>query len=185
MKNKISPQVNDHSPSSLDAEIFVPIDLDWRKKYYKRVLKKRAFAFLLDCIINYILLFVIDIIIICILMFTIHFLTGKSLDSIDLDDEKFEWIGLTTPFLVVVVVAFMESSKWKGSFGKRIMKIEVSDNYGNSISFWKSFWRNILKFLTFYSYLLIIPLIIQIFKYKKTNKLFHDQFSNTIIGERL
>ena len=179
------PPMNVNPPSSLDADIFIPIDLDWREKYYKRVLKKRAWAFLLDGIINYILLFLIDLVVIIIIYTTIHFISGKPFENINIKDENINLIGISTFFLVVVLVALMESSKKKGSFGKRIMKIEVSDNYGNAISFRKSLWRNVLKFLTFYSYIFIIPLIIQMYKYRKTKKLFHDQFSNTIIGERL
>ena len=79
----------------------------------------------------------------------------------------------------------MESSKWKGFLGKRIMKIEVSDNYGNPISFWRSIWRNFLKGLTFYICITIIGYYIQKHYYLKTGKLIHDNWSKTVIGERL
>ena len=170
---------------SLDADVFIPINPGWRKVYYNRVLKKRAWAFLLDSIINYIILFIIAFITLCARMLVIHYFTGKEYVDIDINEETISLLSIIITNLVVVVVAIMESSKKKGSFGKRIMKIEVSDNYGNALSLSKSFLRNLLKALTCYSYLLVIPLIIQIVTYRKTNKLFHDQFSNTLIGERL
>jgi uncharacterized RDD family membrane protein YckC len=79
----------------------------------------------------------------------------------------------------------MESSKWKGFIGKRMMKIEVSDNYGNSISFWRSIWRNYLKSFTFLFCMTIIGYIIQRHYYLKKGKFLHDYGSNTTIGERL
>jgi len=79
----------------------------------------------------------------------------------------------------------MESSKWRGTFGKRILKLQITDREGHPISFSRALVRNILRTLVGYSYLLLIPFIIQIFSFKKAKKLFHDQLSSTVIGERL
>jgi uncharacterized RDD family membrane protein YckC len=174
-KHHTDKEINDPNPSSLDAEVFVPINLDWRKKYYRRVLKKRVIAFLLDIFLTLIpLLLLLQAIILTIISWIF-------VDRIIDDDLLFLTISLLFP----LVISLMESSKWKGTFGKIIMKIEITDHYGNPISIWRSLWRNIMKALTYYIYCTIIGLIIQIIRYKKTKKLFHDNFSNTIIGERL
>ena len=39
--------------------------------------------------------------------------------------------------------------------------------------------------LTLYSYFFVLPLIFQYARFGKTKKLFHDEFSSTVIGERL
>ncbi len=59
------------------------------------------------------------------------------------------------------------------------------------ISFAKSVVRNVIKLLisAFASIgdgiLIIIYMVAQIISYARTKKFFHDQLSNTVIGERL
>ena len=65
----------------------------------------------------------------------------------------------------ILICAFMESSKWRGTPGKLIMKLQITDNAGNPISFGKA--------------------LIRIIAYSYSKKFFHDQLSNTVIGERL
>ncbi len=99
-------------------------------------------------------------------------------------------------FLIIVaaqilIYAFMESSKWRGTPGKLIMKLQITDNAGHPISFGKSVVRNIIKLLISAfagvgnGILLIIYIVAQIISYARTKKFFHDQLSNTVIGERL
>lgn len=177
-KNSLDTNINDPGSSFLDTADFVPIATNWRKKYYLRVFKKRVVAFLLD-------IFFIPAIF-CIVFISIVFLFAVILPSSkSYDSVFFLLIGVFVPVAMFIVLAKMESSKWKGTVGKRIMRIQITDNYGNPISFWRALWRNILKVLVFFSYFLIIPAIIQYFTFKKIRKFFHDSFSKTIIGERL
>ena len=152
----------------------IPIDVDWRKSYYKNVLWKRAAAFLLD---NFLVLF------------PALLLGGIISASIIGDKEPTEdqWAlwGLFDIALYVAICAAMEASKWRGTFGKMIMKLQITDREGHPISFFKAFWRNIARFITGYAYVFVIPLVIQYFTFKKSKKLFHDQLSNTVIGEKL
>lgn len=163
---------------SEDEDIFIPIDVDWRKTYYKGYFKKRAYAFLLDLITTVPLAIIISIVVL-----TLYF---AILPAENLDEKELFYLDL----IIMIIFMFlpfgiMESTKRKGTFGKRIMKIEITDNFGNRISIWRSLWRNILKFLTIYSYMLVFPIFIQYFTYRKSKKLFHDIFSSTIIGEKL
>ncbi len=90
-----------------------------------------------------------------------------------------------TFIIYVIVCAAMESSGWRGTFGKRIMKLQITDRDGHPISFFRAFWRNAARLIVGYSYLFILPMIIQYFTFKKTKQLFHDQLSSTVIGEML
>jgi hypothetical protein len=71
------------------------------------------------------------------------------------------------------------------------MKLQITDNAGNPISFGKAFIRNIIKWLisAFTGFgdgiLPILYIIAQIVAYSYSKKFFHDQLSNTVIGERL
>jgi uncharacterized RDD family membrane protein YckC len=91
----------------------------------------------------------------------------------------------------ILICAFMESSKWRGTPGKLIMKLQITDNAGNPISFGKAFVRNIIKWLisAFTGFgngiLPLLYIIAQIIAYSYSKKFFHDQLSNTVIGERL
>ena len=197
-KNSIDIESNEHDVTLLDSETFIPIDVDWRKTYYKRILKKRVCAFLLDLITTVPLAFIIAYIIaarIAFVLFFLYFLlkliipdtayTAYTADTINIMRAGLIVYTIVIYLFMFLPFGFMESSKSKGTFGKRIMKIEITDSYGNRISFWRSLGRNILKVFTLYSYLFFIPAIIQCFMYRKTKKLFHDKSSSTIIGERL
>ncbi len=92
---------------------------------------------------------------------------------------------LVTFGFYLIVCAIMESSKWRGTLGKVIMRIQITEKDGTRISFIRAFWRNLAKLLVGYSFILIIPIYLQWKSFLKTKKLFHDQLSNTVIGERL
>ena len=172
----------DSGYSSLDADVFVPLDLNWRKAYYRTSFIKRALAYQIDIFITSVPAFVIAFLF---SIFILPIIFGvKSLEDID-DAELGLAFIIWESIFILFTVSLMESSKWKGTFGKRIMKIEITDNYGNPVSFWKALIRNILKQITILSYCFIIPLIIQLFMFVRTKQLFHDKFSDTIVGERL
>ena len=151
----------ENAVSLISEHKFVPIPINWRKKYYRVSFWKRLGAYLLDSLFFNIIALPIIVITENPLLFT---LSG---------------------ILFILYLAISESSSWKGSLGKLILKIQISDLDGNSISFCRSIFRNFLKTLIFYSYFLIIPLIFQIWSYNKTKKLFHDHLSRTLIGVRL
>jgi uncharacterized RDD family membrane protein YckC len=79
----------------------------------------------------------------------------------------------------------MESSKWRATLGKRLLKLQITDKKGNPITFSRALGRNILRTIVGYSFILIVPVIVQLISFNNTKKLFHDQLSNTVIGERL
>ena len=184
-KNSIDIESNEYDVSSLDSETFISIDVDWRKTYYKRVLKKRVYAFLLDLITTVPLAYIIAVVLLALCFILMELIIPDTVDIEDIMKKMGAVFIIVTWFFMFLPFGIMESSKWKGTFGKRIMKIEITDNYGNRISFWRSLWRNILKFLIFNSYIFVIPAFRQRYTYRKTKKLFHDKFSSTIIGERL
>lgn len=173
-----SPEQKKIPPKAKKAVI--PLEVDWRKQHYKQVLWKRALAFLLDHLI------IIPIIFIGMFLFlVILFIIKNDPNSADLKDYENTIVTIFTISLYFIVNAKMESSKWRGTFGKRILKLQITDRSGEPISFFRALWRNIARVIVGYSYIFIIPLIIQIITFKKSKKLFHDQLSSTVIGERL
>ncbi len=147
-----------------------PIAADWRKKYYRTVALKRAGAILLDHIILYVALIII----------LIPFSGGS--------DSAFS-AAFNVAFLILyfVIMPMMESSKWQGTIGKRILKLQITNREGERITFLRAFWRNIMRSVVLYSYFVSfgILLVIQYFRFNKTRKFFHDELSGTVIGERL
>jgi uncharacterized RDD family membrane protein YckC len=152
----------------------IPIEVDWRKGYYKDVYWKRGIAFLLDNLLTF-----VPAVIISFILGVVLFTGDSNPDDVVILDILISISGY------LIICAAMESSKWRGTFGKLIMKLQVTDNEGHQISFFRALGRNVLRLIIGYSYLLLIPLIIQIFTFKKSKKFFHDQLSNTVIGEKL
>lgn len=155
----------------------IPIESDWRKQHYKRVNWKRFWAFLIDQVITGTPAFFVGFVLAA-LIFPIEN------EEVMTDFELLRDILVTIGFYLIVC-AFMESSKWRGTFGKMIMKIQITEKDGSRISFIRAFWRNLAKLIVGYSFILIIPFYLQWKSFLKTKKLFHDQLSNTVIGERL
>jgi len=148
------------------------VDVDWRKKYYTRVLWKRGAALLLD----YVFLAFIPLVVV---------LTALSIGqdtSKTLSESTYNNFFAAMFFLVAPA---MEASRWRATIGKRIMKLQITDKRGERISYGRAFVRNILRSLTALSYVFVLPLVLQYFRFRKTKKLFHDELSTTEIGERL
>jgi len=152
----------------------IPIDVDWRKQYYKDVFWKRAFAFILDQFLVLVPSF-----------FLFSIFLAPFLPEGELREDQYEQIGYAAFMFYFVVCAVMESSKLRGTFGKRLLKLQITDKHGHPISFFRALWRNISRVIVAYSFIFVIPAIIQIFTFRKYKKFFHDQLSNTVIGERL
>ena len=158
-----------------------PLDVNWRSKYYKNVFWKRGAAFFLDNLLT-----LTPVTFIAFIIASVAVVGGSAEQDVpEVSDNQVNFILLFTLVSYFIVCAFMESSKWRGTFGKQIMKLQITDREGHPISFFRAFWRNILRFVIGYSYLFILPMVIQYFVFKKTKQLFHDQLSYTVIGEKL
>jgi uncharacterized RDD family membrane protein YckC len=158
---------------SLDHKPFVAIKPSWRKSYYKSNFKKRALATLLDYFTTF-------------MLSTFFLVISFIILGIDLESSEGDYgIYVLQMVFFVLVSTFMEASKRRGTFGKRIMKIQITDDFGKSISLKKALIRNIFKIILGHAFIFIIPLILQIYYYNKNHKLFHDQLTDTLVGERL
>lgn len=175
----------DSGYSSLDADIFVPLDLNWRRTYYKTSFIKRALAYVIDIFITSVpsifIAFIFSLFILPLVFGTTTAEEFEKVDDMDIGIAFFIWEFI----FFSIIISWMESSRWKGTFGKLIMKIQITDSYGNPISFWRALLRNILKMVTTTLYIFVVPLIVQIIMFIRTKQLFHDKFSDTIVGERL
>jgi uncharacterized RDD family membrane protein YckC len=163
------------APASANAQVAAPvavhlsrersdaIAVDWRKKYYWRIIGKRGVALALDYSI------------LMVPMAVLFAVLGER------DGETPVNLLLGMFYLLAPL---LEASRWRATPGKRILRLEVTDREGRRISFWRAFVRNILRTLTLYSYFFVLPAIYQYFRFKKTKKLFHDEVSTTLIGNR-
>jgi len=201
--NDIYKAINDFAkPEVKDTKVLAGpsqktvLEIDWRKNYLWKVFWKRVAASLLDGLIIGLPLFLV--------FYALVLGSVQSYSSYSNDYYYYENNNMSTETAVklifyyllmvgaqILIYAFMESSSWRGTPGKRIMKLQITDKAGNPISFQKAFVRNIIKLLigAFSSIgsgiLVIIYAIAQIISYTQTKKFFHDQLSNTVIGERM
>lgn len=166
VKSNRNSRLNNRAPA-------VAVDVDWRKGYYKKVMWKRAFAFVLDAML-FPVFWGISLFIVLLIDLTIDATTEES------DDIGPIIISLC---LYLIFCAALESSKLRGSIGKRLMRIQITNRAGNPISFFRALWRNVLKSIFAFLYIVLFPF--QIWRFNKTKRLFHDELSNTVIGERL
>ena len=161
-------------------EIGSPISVDWRKKHYRFVILKRGITLLLDYVINLGIVLILTILVLA---------AGTFFFSVK--DEEGEVLTLLFGFALLlsslvthlIICPMMESSRWCGTFGKIIMRIQITDRDGNRITFRRAFLRNVKR--TVVSWILPFCFIRQIVRFRKTKKLFHDEWSGTVIGERL
>ena len=204
--------------SNIQKKPAIKLDINWRKTYYKRTYLKRGFAFILDQIL----------ILGPIILLFIFLLDNSTPEDKSTLDEYYDFMegtfgdplsGLiifaTFIFPYLIICAIFESSGMRATPGKRILKLEITDKKGDRIKFFKSLWRNILKYaviscliagtVIFYidfektgidrelahlaaepfTLLFILPLVIQIVTFFIYKKLLHDQISFTVIGERV
>jgi uncharacterized RDD family membrane protein YckC len=158
--------------------VTAPIEVDWRQGYYRRVLGKRALAIVLDFVV---LFFVIP--------FTLGFMYFMAAELVGVGDTNdvtvMDWIFYLCIAVFYLVAPALEASKWQATPGKRILRLQITTESGERISYGRAFVRNVLRSLTAYSYLLVVPLIVQLVRFRTTKQLFHDEVSSTTIGERL
>ena len=153
------------------------VNANWRRKYYRDVVWKRGAALVLDYAFAFILAWIVMVIVV---------LADPGLMANDADGENTNGVVGVIFFLIFyLVVPLFESSSWQATPGKRIMKLQIMDGEGRRIGFFRAFFRNVLRSVVFYLYILVVPLLIQWWRFKRTKKLFHDELSSTVIGERL
>jgi uncharacterized RDD family membrane protein YckC len=85
-------------------------------------------------------------------------------------------------YVIQIVIAFiyftsMESSLLQGTYGKHMLKMKVTDGYGERISFGRASIRHISKFLS--AILLFIGFIMVAFTKKKQG--LHDKIAETLV----
>ena len=153
------------------------LNADWRQKYYRNVVWKRAGALALDYLFAFVLAWIIVVILV---------LLGTGLLANDTNGENTnDVVGVIFFLTFYLVVPLFESSSWQATPGKRIMKLQITDSEGHRIGFFRACLRNVLRSVVFYLYIFLVPLLIQWWRFGKTKKLFHDEWSSTVIGERL
>jgi uncharacterized RDD family membrane protein YckC len=86
-------------------------------------------------------------------------------------------LGFFAPWLYE---AFMMSSEWQATVGKRVMSIIVTDNDGKRISFARATGRHFAKYISVF--LLGIGFIIAAFTAKK--QALHDMIAETLVIKR-
>ena len=158
-----------------------PMEVDWRKVYYKRILWKRAAAFVLDGLL--VPVFGGISFIVVVIAASIGETAEISDKTPDMSDKEALALLFTSLCLYLITCAAFESSKLRGSIGKRLLRVQITTCEGNPISFFRALWRNTLKTIFAFLYIFLFPF--QIRRFIKTKKLFHDELSNTVIGERL
>ncbi len=149
-------------------------DVDWRRNYYWGVFWKRGLALFLDYLLAALLTGII---------LAIGLIAGGGSPRAS-DNSNSPWTLIIFLALFYLVCPYIES-RWWATFGKMVMGLQITDKDGNRISFWRAFWRNLLRSISFYLYCLIVPAVYQYFRFRETRMLFHDEWSHTVIGERL
>jgi uncharacterized RDD family membrane protein YckC len=74
-----------------------------------------------------------------------------------------------------------ESSNWQATPGKRVMKIYVTDLYGNRLTFGRAALRNLAKFISSLTFL--VGYLIAGFTEKK--QALHDLISSCLVLRRM
>lgn len=146
---------------------------DWRRDYYRNLIWKRTGAIAIDWVVALLLWFVW-----LLGYFAMHAEASSEFDNTD----------IAVLFVIFYVLCpLMEASSWQGTVGKRMLGLQITDHDGRRIGLGRAFWRTVLRSFVLYGYLISFGLlaVVQYVRFKKTRKLFHDELSNTLIGERL
>ena len=86
-------------------------------------------------------------------------------------------IGLVAPWLYE---AFMTSSEWQATIGKRVMSLVVTDLSGNRMSFARATGRHFAKYIS--AFLIGIGFLIAAFTERK--QALHDMIADTLVVKR-
>lgn len=85
--------------------------------------------------------------------------------------------GLLVVFGYLLYNASFESSPWQATLGKKVLRIAVTDNLGNRVSFKKAFSRNFCKAFS----LLILYIGFLMVGFTKTKQGLHDQMTGCVV----
>lgn len=79
--------------------------------------------------------------------------------------------------LIWLYFAYMESSRYRGTIGKHLLKLKVTDEYGEQLSFKESTIRFFIKIISFV--IVFVGFIMALFT--KKNQALHDVIAHTIV----
>ncbi len=179
--HSISELTKDSTPEApLAVTSTTTLKTNWRGGYLWKNFWKRTAAYLLD-----IGIIMIPMMVVLYLVFGDDFFTEAK--------DRAMYYAVINTSLLVLIYSFFDSSGWRGTPGKAIMKLQITDDAGNPISFSKAFLRNIFKFFLFgflssldeTGVITLVMIIVQIACYVTTRKFIHDYLTHTVIGERL
>lgn len=122
---------------------------------------KRLFAMLIDIVL---------LLLVSIFLLFLYYMFGGSDELFQSSIKKISFFSLWFYY------AFMESSKFQGTFGKSIMKIKVTDIKGDRITFMRATVRYFGRLL---SGILLIGFFAIAFTKKKQS--FHDMVSSCLV----
>ena len=148
--------------------------------YYCASLWKRLVAFLLDYIFVQIISLPLSLVVGTMLSFIRVFFYSE----LELSEVPEETIERAAVILIIIVAYFyfviMEASAWRATFGKKIMKIVVTDDEGNRVSVWKSLFRTLGKFISFATF--SIGFLFAFFTQKKQT--LYDLIAGTFVVDK-
>lgn len=147
-----------------------PASEDWRRGYYRNVLWKRAGALAIDWMVAIVLWLGWAI---------FYYAFGGTSTEFDESDIAVLFV------IFYILCPLLESSPWQATVGKRVLGLQITDRDGRRIGFGRAFMRTVLRSFALYAYVFVIPAVIQVLRFRKTKKLFHDELSSTLIGERV
>lgn len=78
-----------------------------------------------------------------------------------------------------IYLALFEASPWQASFGKRILKVYVTDDEGRRISIARAFGRSVTKWIL--NSILLWPFSMVTIAASKKNKALHDYVAETLV----
>lgn len=123
----------------------------------------------------------IDGIVLGIFNYVLGLATGISTTGLTLEDGNFwQMLGMSYSISTgvgILYYAFMESSTWQATLGKRAVSLKVTDLYGNRISFARAFGRYFAKLVS--AIILCIGYIMAAFTEKK--QALHDIMAGTLV----
>jgi uncharacterized RDD family membrane protein YckC len=96
------------------------------------------------------------------------------------DGITYTLVSVIMIFVLWCYYAGMESSPWKGTLGKRLMGLEVTDEKGERISFTKASGRYFAKIISIV--VLCIGYLAMLFNTKKQT--WHDSIAGCIVKEK-
>lgn len=145
---------------------------DWRRVYYRNVLWRRAAALAIDWGVAIVLLFV---------WLVINLLIHPDANQETLDASA----AVAVMVIFYLLCPLLEASAWQATVGKRMMGLQITDRDGRRIGFGRAFVRTVVRSFVMYAYIFLIPALVQVMRFRTTKKLFHDELSSTLIGERV